>query len=375
MRVLVTGSDGFVGRNLCVRLRELPHFEVICIDRASSESDLSNGLSNCDFVFHLAGVNRPPEPSEFMVGNRDLTARLARILAPRGGSIPIVFSSSAQADRDNPYGLSKRAAEQELLQALPNADRLVHVFRLPNIFGKWCRPNYNSAVATFCYNIARGLPITINDPAAKVNLVYIDDVVDAFLGILESHRDGRSIDGGPFRDVRPVYPVTVGEVAAAIEYFHKARREISIDSVGVGFLRCLYATYLSYLPTADFAYQITRHVDPRGTFAEVLRTRDSGQISFFTAHPGVTRGGHYHHTKNEKFLVVSGHARFGFQHVITGETHSITTTGDCPTVVDTVPGWAHDITNIGNDELIVLLWANEVFDRERPDTVTHQVKL
>jgi len=373
MRALVTGSNGFVGRNLCVRLREIPNQEVIPIHRGSTDSDLEAGIAGCDIVFHLAGVNRPQDPSEFMPGNRDLTARIAQLVTARGGGVPVILSSSTQAERDNPYGVSKRAGEEALLGALRDAERWAHVFRLPNVFGKWCRPNYNSAVATFCHNIARGLPITINDPAAPVSLVYIDDVVDAFISILTATQGGTTLVGGPFRTVEPVYSTTVGEIAAAIYHFHDTRRQLGVEAVGVGFLRALYATYLSYLSPADFAYSIVHHVDPRGAFAEMLKTRDSGQVSFFTAHPGITRGGHYHHTKNEKFLVVSGRARFGFRHVVTGETFSIETNGDAPQVVDTVPGWAHDITNVGQTELVVLLWANESFTPSRPDTVAHKV--
>ncbi len=373
MRALVTGSNGFVGRNLCVRLRELPNCDVIPIHRGSSAADLETGIGSCDIVFHLAGVNRPQDPSEFMPGNRDLTARIAHLVTARGGGVPVILSSSTQAERDNPYGLSKRAGEDVLLGALGDANKWAHIFRLPNVFGKWCRPNYNSAVATFCHNIARGLPITINDPAAPVNLVYIDDVIDAFISILTATKDGNTLAGGPFRTVEPIYSTTVGEIATSIHHFHDTRRHLGVDEVGVGFLRALYATYLSCISPADFAYPITHHVDPRGAFAEMLRTQNSGQISFFTAHPGITRGGHYHHTKNEKFLVVSGSARFGFRHVVSGESFSIETNGDAPQVVDTVPGWAHDITNVGQTELVVLLWANELFSPNRPDTVAHKV--
>lgn len=371
MRALVTGSDGFIGRNLCVRLCERADTEVIPVDRASSEQALRDGVSRCDIVFHLAGVNRPQDPAEFMTGNRDLTAHVAACVAARSGGVPVVIASSTQAELDTPYGLSKRAAEDALLSTLSESS--VHVFRLPNVFGKWGRPNYNSAVSTFCHNIARGLPITIHDPAAPLALVYVDDVIEAFIALLEAQARGERLPGGPHRSVQPVYATTVGEVAGHIQRFHQARQQLGVDPVGGGFLRALYATYLSFLPTSDFAYPITRHLDSRGTFAEVLRTRDSGQFSFFTAHPGISRGRHYHHTKNEKFIVVSGRARFGFRHVVTNETLTLETSGDQPQVVDTVPGWAHDITNIGDTELVVLLWANELFDRAHPDTIRHEV--
>jgi len=372
MRALVTGSDGFIGKNLCLQLRERGEYEVLGIDRASTEADLASAVAACDVVFHLAGVNRPQDPAEFMSGNRDFTHRLAGLIAMRTSPVPVLMASSIQAERDNPYGQSKRAAE-DVLKRIPDSARWLHLFRLPNVFGKWCRPNYNSAVATFCHNIARGLPITIHDPASQLQLVYVDDVVTTWMLLAETCVRGECPSGGPYRTVMPVYSTTVGEVSQIIAGFHQTRRELGVDRVGVGLTRALYATYLSSLPPEDFAYPIVKHEDPRGVFAEMLRTVDSGQVSFFTAHPGITRGGHYHHTKNEKFLVVRGNARFGFRHVLTGERRTIDVSGEEPQIVDTVPGWAHDITNTGSSELVVLLWANERFDREQPDTITAKV--
>ena len=373
MKVLVTGAEGFVGRNLCVRLRELPGMDVVPVGRDTPSADLESGIAFADAVVHLAAVNRPKDPAEFMPANRDLTARVAELVARRGGGVPFLLSSSTQAERDSAYGISKRAAEDAVLGILPDPAESAHVFRLPNVFGKWCRPNYNSAVATFCHNIARDLPITIHDPTAPLSLVYVDDVVDAFLAILASHGRGGHLPGGPQRTVQPVYSTTVGEVADAIRRFHRTRRELGVDAVGTGFMRALYATYLTYIPPEEFSYPIPVYTDPRGSFAEMLRTTNSGQVSFFTAHPGITRGGHYHHTKNEKFLVVSGRARFRFRHVVTGEARELETDGASPCIVDTVPGWAHDVTNVGAGELVVLLWANEVLDRDRPDTIASKL--
>ena len=237
----------------------------------------------------------------------------------------------------------------------------VLVYRLPNVFGKWCRPNYNSAVATFCHNIARDLPITIHDPAAPLDLVYVDDVVSAFLAALAEPARATP-------EVQPVYRTTVGEVAGLLRQFRGSRDTLITERVGTGLTRALYATFVSYLPPEMFGYDVKQYVDPRGAFMEMLKTHDSGQFSVFTAHAGVTRGGHYHHTKTEKFLVVRGRARFRFRHMATGEIHEILTSGDTPHVVETIPGWTHDITNIGEDEMIVALWANEIFDRQRPDT-------
>jgi UDP-2-acetamido-2,6-beta-L-arabino-hexul-4-ose reductase len=244
----------------------------------------------------------------------------------------------------------------------------VHIFRLPNVFGKWCKPNYNSAVATFCHNIARGLPIQVNDTAASVTLVYVDDVIARFVQLMDGA--DAATDAVGFATVAPQYSITVGELARQIQTFKDSRSTLVTERVGTGLVRALYATYVSYLPVEEFKYTVPQYADPRGVFAEMLKTPDCGEFSFFTAHPGITRGGHYHHTKTEKFLVIKGQARFKFRHMETGQVHELCTSGDVSTIVETVPGWTHDITNIGADEMVVMLWANEVFDRERPDTFT-----
>jgi len=370
MRVLITGANGFVGKNLRLHLSERKDVSVRCFDRENSLDELPGLVAGSDFVFHLAGVNRPQDPQEFFTGNADLTQVLcdavSAVNAASGRKIPVIYTSSIQADRDNAYGQSKLQAELAL-RALSECDAVpVFIFRLPNVFGKWCRPNYNSAVATFCHNIARGLPIQINDPAAPVSLVYVDDVVARFMALMDG-ADGQ-LDAQGFASVSPQYSTTVGELAAHIEAFRDSRHSMVTERVGTGFLRALYSTYVSYLPTDAFSYAVPQHGDPRGVFVEMLKTQDSGQFSYFTAHPGITRGGHYHHTKTEKFLVIKGEARFKFRHMETGEAYELVTRGDQAEIVETVPGWTHDITNIGNDEMIVMLWANEIFDRERPDT-------
>ena len=278
----------------------------------------------------------------------------------------MLYSSSIQASGRGDYGMSKLAAEELLQVHSKSTGSPVYIYRLPNVFGKWARPSYNSVVATFCYNVARGLPIKINDPDAMVNLVYIDDVVDSFVNLLKA-----SIPSSLYMDVQPTYKVTVGELADQLYKFDDLKSVISVDKVGAGFLRALYATYVSYLPKESFSYEVEKHSDPRGTFVEMLKTVDSGQLSYFTALPGVTRGGHYHHTKTEKFLVIKGAACFRFRNLITNEYFEITTTGERPEIVETVPGWTHDVTNIGQDELICMLWANEVFDVQKPDTIGH----
>lgn len=370
MKVLITGANGFVGKNLRLHLAERKGVEVVCYTREHSVDQLPELLNGVRFVFHLAGINRPQHPAEFAAGNTDLTVALCKAVAEAtettGHKVPVVFTSSTQAALDNPYGASKRAAENALFAIQRQHGVPVHVFRLPNVFGKWCKPNYNSAVATFCHNVARDLPIKINDPAAPLTLVYVDDVFQRFIQLMDGA--DASADANAFAVVAPQYTTTVGEVAGLIQSFKEGRHSLLTERVGTGLARALYATYVSYLPPQAFAYTVPMYGDSRGVFAEMLKTPDCGQFSYFTAHPGVTRGGHYHHSKTEKFLVIKGKARFKFRHMHTNEAYELTTSGEKAEIVESVPGWTHDITNIGTEEMIVMLWANEVFDRQRPDT-------
>lgn len=368
MKVLVTGAHGFIGKNLVLRLRERAGTEVLTLIRGDGDSAWQAALAQADAVVHLAGENRPTDPAEFDVVNTGLTQRLCQTLESMGKRIPVLFSSSAQAELDNPYGRSKRVAEEALDQLAKRNGNPVVIYRLPGVFGKWCRPNFNSVVATFCYNKAHDLPVQINDAQTRVRLVYVDDVVNALLQALEAPSAGLSHSA-----VAPEYTITLGELSDQIEAFKNCRSTLVSERVGTGLTRALYATYVSYLPVEKFAYGVPTYGDARGVFVEMLKTPDAGQFSFFTAHPGITRGGHYHHTKTEKFLVIKGHARFGFRHMLTNEVHYLETHGDQPQIVETVPGWTHDITNIGADEMVVMLWANEIFDRANPDTVTSKV--
>ncbi|ELY9421393.1 UDP-2-acetamido-2,6-beta-L-arabino-hexul-4-ose reductase [Cronobacter dublinensis] len=363
MKILVTGADGFIGRNLCLRLHEAGYNNLIKIDRKSSSEDLKSGLNEADFIYHLAGINRPEKVDDFFKGNCDFTGQIVDYLLANGRSIPVMISSSIQAELDNPYGASKAASEEHVIRYGKESGAPYFIYRYPNVFGKWCKPNYNSFVATFCYNIANDLDIVINDSNAVVNLVYIDDVcTDAIKLLTETVASGA-------RNIEPVYSITVGEVARLIRKFKESRSTLVTEEVGTGFKRALYSTWLSYLPAESFAYSVPFYEDARGVFCEMLKTPATGQFSFFTAHPGVTRGGHYHHTKNEKFLVIRGNACFKFEHVITGERYELNVSSEQYKIVETVPGWTHDITNIGSDELIVMLWANEIFNREEPDTI------
>jgi UDP-2-acetamido-2,6-beta-L-arabino-hexul-4-ose reductase len=367
MKVVVTGANGFIGQNMRAHLGPRKTVVVAPISRDSDDGAIGAAVDGADFVFHFAGVNRPNDEAEFTQGNADFTRRLTSALRAAASRAPIIYTSSTQAEYDNPYGASKKAAESALADHAAQTGAPVHIYRLPNVFGKWARPNYNSAVATFCHNIARDLPITIHDPAAHLNLAYIDDVITGFLAVIDG------ADPGPTPSIAPVYQTTVGAVADQIRAFKESRKTLVTERVGAGLARALYATYLSYLPREDFAYEVPAYADPRGVFVEILKTPDAGQFSYFTAKPGVTRGVHYHHSKTEKFLVVKGQARFGFRHIVTGERFDLFTSSEKHQIVETIPGWSHDITNVGEDEMFVVLWANEIFDRAAPDTYSHAV--
>lgn len=367
MKILVTGAKGFIAKNLIVRLTEkYKNLELFEYHKGSDEHELAYFLERADFVFHLAGVNRPQDESEFGVGNTDLTKKILNFLTRLKRDIPFVLSSSTQASKDNSYGISKRLAEEFVNSSIL---KYTYIYRLPNVFGKWCKPNYNSAVATFCHNIAHDLSVNIHDPEVTLNLVYIDDVISSFISIVDAHLEGQSLKSG-YVDVHPVFAVKLGNLVECIRSFKDGRETLLVERVGEGFLRALHATYLSYLDPSMFSYTVPAYSDARGNFVEVLKTIDSGQFSYFTAHPGVTRGGHYHHTKTEKFLVIKGKAMYRFRHIIDSRYYELSVdASEGPKVVETIPGWAHDITNIGEDELIVMLWANEIFDRTKPDTI------
>jgi UDP-2-acetamido-2,6-beta-L-arabino-hexul-4-ose reductase len=395
MRVLVTGGEGFIGKNLVVRLGERANTEVLTFTRGDNSERLNALVAQSDAIVHLAGENRPIDVADFIRVNTDLTRTLCEAIAANGRPIPLILASSTQADKDNPYGKSKRAAEQLVESLALETGTLVAIYRLPGVFGKWCKPNYNSVVATFCYNIASNLPIQINDVATTLQLVYVDDVVDNFILFLYESIDHNNLlvaTGAPFTaskpkgtvvptglpdlrfaKVKPQYTITLGELARQIGAFQSSRTTLISERVGTGLTRALYATYISYLPPERFTYDLPQYSDERGIFVEMLKTPNCGQFSFFTVHPSVTRGSHYHHTKTEKFLVLRGVARMRFRQMLTDETYEVTVSGDKLQVVDTIPGWVHDITNVGDSEVLVMLWANEIFDRRRPDCIPCEV--
>lgn len=370
LKVLITGANGFIGRNLQLHLAQRKNVQIVCFTRGQATAQLLELLKDVDFVFHLAGINRAQDSWEFAHGNATLTQMVCDAVANTalmtGKKIPVVFSSSIQANNNTPYGHSKSVAEAALFLLQHRYGIPVHVFRLPNVFGKWCKPNYNSVVATFCYNIARGMPIQINDASTSIALVYVDDLINCFLRLMDGVDSELGDDD--FTMVLPQYTSTVGELAQLIYAFRDSRDTLVTERVGAGLSRALYATYLSYLPPELFAYTVPRHGDQRGEFVEMLKTPDCGQISYFTARPGVTRGGHYHHSKTEKFLVIKGSALFRFRHIYTQETFDLEVIGGSATIIETIPGWTHDVTNIGDDEMVAILWANELFDRLNPDT-------
>jgi UDP-2-acetamido-2,6-beta-L-arabino-hexul-4-ose reductase len=371
-RILVTGANGFIGKNLIVRLNELSNSSVSTFVRGDDPVKLPMLVAQADSVVHLAGENRPLCEKEFWNVNAGLTGALcgaiAEVYKSSGRRVSLLLASSTQVDFDNPYGRSKLAAEEAVKCLAEETANPCVIIRLPGVFGKWCKPNYNSVVATFCHNISRDLPIQVNDPAARLRLVYVDDVVTAVLAGLEA-----PVSGCVYARVEPEYSVTLGDLASQIRAFGDCRSTLFTERVGKGFVRSLYSTYVSHLPEEKFSYELPQYADNRGVFVEVIKTYDSGQFSYFTAGPGITRGGHYHHTKTEKFLVIKGEALFRFRHLLSGELVEVRTCGNTPRVVDTIPGWIHDITNVGNDEMVVMLWANENFDRKKPDTVPCKV--
>lgn len=368
MNILVTGASGFIGQNLCFFLSEAGYKNISTITREDTQDAILTKVAQADFIYHLAGVNRPKTDIEFKVGNTDLTALIINELIALEKKTPIVLSSSIQAELDNAYGVSKANAENIVNEYQMKTGADIFIYRLSNVFGKWCRPNYNSAIATFCHNTINDLPITIHNAEAELSLVYVDDVCKNFLRLIDP-----IISKNDKCEVTPIYQTTVGDVIELLNRFKASRQSLVTEKVGTEFIRALYSTYVSYLSPEQFAYSVTRHSDERGTFVEMLKTKDAGQFSFFTAHPGITRGGHYHHTKTEKFLVIKGSASFKFRHIVTSETYELFVNGENSTIVETAPGWSHDITNVGKDEMIVMLWANEIFDRENPDTINFKV--
>ncbi len=384
MNLLITGANGFIGKNLVAWLAQQPDVTLFQFDVQNTRAELDAWLAQADFIFHLAGVNRPQTEAEFTIGNVDLTAQICARLMELGRAVPLVLSSSIQAELDNPYGISKRQAEEVVKRYAEQSGARVIIYRLPNVFGKWCRPNYNSVVATFCYNLAHDLPITISDPARELNLVYIDDVVEAFVAEIRGQksevrgqwsevRDQRSEVGGQpsavtYRDVAPVYRITLGQLAETIRAFRQMRQSLVVPDLSDAFTRKLYGTFISYFDADNLGYALEQKRDARGALAEFLKSPHVGQIFISRTKPGITRGNHYHHTKAEKFMVVEGEAIIRLRHIRGGAVVEYHVRGEDFRVVDIPPGYTHSIENVGQGELITLFWSSEVLDPQRLDT-------
>lgn len=398
MKILVTGSGGFIGKNLVAELNNLnegkakgynllPNIEVFQFERNSNLSDLERYCREAEFVFHLAGVNRPKEDSEFMEGNYGLTSLLLNTLKKYENYCPVLLASSIQAEKDNPYGKSKRAGEKLLINYGLDTGAEVLIYRYPNVFGKWCKPNYNSAVATFCYNISHGLPITVNDPSVMMTLVYIDDVVREMINALdgkpnkETQKVFQTTESGEknhsksgFYKVAVEHQIALGDIVDLIYSFKDSRNTLEIPDLSNAFIKKLYSTYLSYLPEDNFSYPLKMNVDDRGSFTEFLKTTNRGQVSINISKPGITKGEHWHHTKNEKFLVVSGTGVIRFRKIGDDRILEYFVSGDKLEVLDIPVGYTHNIENLGEDDMVTVMWVNEIFDCDNPDTYSEKVE-
>ena len=385
MKILVTGANGFIGKNLIAELKnrnEVPEnaafYEILPYDLGSAPAELDLFCKEADFVFHLAGVNRPDDPTEFMSGNFGFTFELLETLKRQGNICPVVLSSSIQAALNNPYGESKRAGEDLLFRYGKETGAQVWIYRFPNVFGKWCRPNYNSAVATFCYNLTRDLPITVNDRNAEVKLVYIDDVVTEMIRVLDGkeHSDSsktfcqskETIDTPQYGMISTFYTVKLGQIVDLLYTFRDSRKGLLIPDLSEPLVKKLYSTWLSYLPTDRFSYPLASHLDDRGSFTEFLKSDDRGQVSVNVSKPGIVKGNHWHHSKVEKYLVVSGTGVIRFRLPDSDEVTKYHVSGEKFEVVDIPAGYTHNIENLGDTDMVTIMWANECFDPENPDT-------
>lgn len=364
MKILVTGANGFIGKNLIAELVNKGYEEIFKFNRETDPSLLDMYTKECDFVFHLAGVNRPRDEKEFMEGNYGLTAQLIELLKKHHNQAPILFTSSIQAEEDNPYGKSKRACEDILISYSKDTMAKALLYRLPNLFGKWCKPNYNSVVATFCHNIARNKDINVSDPNNTLTLSYIDDVIAEFLRALA----GNETVNEDYCEVPVKHKIKLGELSDKLYSFKNNRESLIMPSLEEEFDRALYSTFLSYLEEDNFSYKLKKNVDNRGWLAEFIKSQSLGQIFISLTKPGITRGNHWHHTKVEKFLVIQGEALIRFRKIDSENVLNYWVSGEIPEVVDIPAGYTHSIENTGYEDVITLFWACEIFNPEKPDT-------
>ena len=371
LNILITGAKGFIGKNLVVALQQRSQHNIFQFDIGSSDSELEGYLEKTDLIIHLAGINRPKQESEFQTGNVDFTAKLLDSLYAQKLKTPIIFASSIQANLENPYGQSKKAAEALLKEYSEKTNAKVIIYRLQNVFGKWCKPNYNSAVATFCHNISRNLPISISDVNAQLTLIYIDDLVDAFLSEIDSSRTG----GFLYKEVNPNYTITLGKLVQMLESFKSFRQDLFSPDFADEFVRKLYATYLSYLDPENLSYVLEKKSDPRGYLGEFLKAAGFGQIFVSNTSPGITRGNHYHNTKTEKFLVVQGEGVIALRNICSSEVIEYKVDGSDLRVIDIPPGYTHSIKNTGSGNLVTLFWSSQILDPNDADTYAMNVVL
>lgn len=365
MNVLVTGSGGFIGRNLVTKLKEIGNHVVNSIDKENSKEELKNSVLSSDFIIHLAGVNRPKDEKEFFEGNNGLTEEIVEILKDNNKKTPILITSSIHANSENSYGKSKKMAEEALENYKIETGGNVYIYRLPNVFGKWCRPNYNSAIATFCHNIARDEEVWVSDPSVEMTLVYIDDVVRCIIETMDTVKEEVDV---VYKKVDVELKSTLGEIVELIKSFRSIKKTSIIPNLSDELTKDLYSTYLSYLEEDDFSYELDKKVDNRGWLAELVKSKEFGQMFVSKTKPGITRGNHYHHTKVEKFIVIQGKADIKFRHIENDKVITYTVEGEKPTVLDIPPGYTHSITNVGDEDVITLFWVNEMFNQDKPDT-------
>lgn len=364
MKMLITGAKGFVGKNLVMHLKNTENVEILEYDIDTKKSLLDSYTKDCDFVFHLAGVNRPKQEKEFMEGNFGFTSTLLTLLKKHNNKAPVLITSSVQAQNDNPYGRSKKAGEDLIFSYAKENDVKVYVYRLTNLFGKWSRPNYNTVVATFCYNVSHGIDIRVNDKNAEICLSYIDDVVIEFIKCLK----GSPTIKNEFCIIPVTYKVSLGYLADTIESFKESRKNLYLPDVSDAFISKLYSTYLNFLPRDGFSYDLWMHADHRGSFTELLRTKNAGQVSVNISKPNIIKGQHYHHTKNEKFIVVSGRGVIRFRDVYSKEIIKYHVSGDKLQVIDIPTGYTHNIENLGDEDMVTIMWCSECFDPNDDDT-------
>ncbi|WP_070328410.1 polysaccharide biosynthesis C-terminal domain-containing protein [Exiguobacterium aurantiacum] len=364
MKILITGANGFVGKNLVAELKNQGYSDLLLCDRGTTEFELAEFAKKADFVYHLAGVNRPKTEAEFEEGNKGFTEKLLELLSKNQTPPPVMFASSTQAELSNAYGMSKKEAESLIISYGQEETVNIMIYRFPNLFGKWCKPNYNSVVATFCHNISHGMPIQVNDDKAELTLAYIDDVVSELISQLDENDSNQTV----YCEVNPTYKITLKELARLLSSFKETRNNLSVPELNDSLIKNLYSTYLSYLPESQFSYELTMHKDHRGSFTEFIRTPDRGQVSVNISKPGIVKGNHWHHTKNEKFLVVSGKGVIRFRKIESEEIIEYVVSGDKLEVVDIPVGYAHNIENLGDSDMVTIMWVNESFDPMNPDT-------